>query len=114
MPHCHDELYRFFFYANYVFVALHVACIRGDRGRTGCGGHRGGATTARERLQVGPSPDGMRSYFTFAFSQTITTPPFYRRKLPFTRSRAVRRGQVFASKSVETLRWRHFLSASSL
>jgi hypothetical protein len=25
----------------------------------------------------------MRSYFTFAFSQTITTPPFYRRKLPF-------------------------------
>ena len=83
MPHCHDELYRFFFYANYVFVALHVACIRGDRGRTGCDRHRGGATAARERLQVGPSRDGRRSYFTIAFSQTITTPPFYRRKLPF-------------------------------
>ena len=64
-------------------VALRAACIRGGRGRTGCDRHRGGATTARERLQVGPSRDGMRSYFTFAFSQTITTPPFYRRKLPF-------------------------------
>jgi len=51
-------------------VALRAACIRGDRGRTECDRHRGGATTARERLQVGPSREGMRSHFTFALSQT--------------------------------------------
>jgi hypothetical protein len=70
---------------NKSHVALHAACIRGDRGRTGCDRHRGGATTARERLQVGPSRDGMRSYFTITFSQTITTPPFLPAQTPISR-----------------------------
>jgi hypothetical protein len=34
-------------------VALRPACIRGGRGRIERDRHRGGATTARERLQVG-------------------------------------------------------------